>query len=96
MSDDTTPGGTLRPYGPCAEWPFYLEAKETLREIEGLPGRDGQNGLIAAWSYDPESLVSRRFFDYAVTKPVSLLANVGAAVLKVDLEMGEDLCVDGV
>ena len=33
------------PMGHAAEWPFYLKARDTLREIEGMPGREGQDGL---------------------------------------------------
>ena len=74
------------PMGHVEEWPFYLEAKETLTEIEGLEGRGDQNSLIRDWVRDPEGKSDRSalFFSYGVVEPVTLLAKVGLAILKAE------------
>ncbi|KND90266.1 Histone-lysine N-methyltransferase SMYD3 [Tolypocladium ophioglossoides CBS 100239] len=76
------------PVGHAAEWELDVAAREILRDIEQLPGRDKELSLIKSWIQNPESDQSKAFFDYAVVQQVDALASLGRAVLKVDFDAG--------
>ncbi|PNY24825.1 Histone-lysine N-methyltransferase SMYD3 [Tolypocladium capitatum] len=74
------------PVGHAAEWELAVAAREILRDIGQLPGRDKELSLIESWIQDPASDQSKAFFDYAVLQQVDALASLGQAVLKVDFD----------
>ncbi|KJZ76536.1 hypothetical protein HIM_03872 [Hirsutella minnesotensis 3608] len=74
----------LSPDGLAAEWETATAAREMLRDIEQLPGREKEVSLIRAWTTDPAEGQSQAFFDYAVVQQVSALASLGRAILQVD------------
>ncbi|RBQ86338.1 hypothetical protein VDGD_03295 [Verticillium dahliae] len=78
------------PLGHSPEWELYLLYREQLQEIEALPGRDRENGMIRAWASDPSQMA--QFFDFAVVKPMALLAELGKAVLAVDFAKDKNVC----
>ncbi|PFH61663.1 hypothetical protein XA68_16673 [Ophiocordyceps unilateralis] len=69
-----------------AEWELAMAARDMLRDIEQLPGRDQEVSLITAWTRDPTTDQSRAFFDYAVVQRVDILAGLGRELLLVDLD----------
>lgn len=76
------------PVSHAAEWELAVAAREMLRDIEQLPGRDRELSLIKSWAQDPAGDQSEAFFDYAVVKQLEALAALGQAVLKVDFDAG--------
>ncbi|POR31286.1 Histone-lysine N-methyltransferase SMYD3 [Tolypocladium paradoxum] len=76
------------PVGYAAEWELGVAAREMLRDIEELPGRDKELSLIKSWIGDPAGDQSKAFFDYAVVQQVDALASLGRAVLKMDFDEG--------
>ncbi|KAF7515698.1 hypothetical protein G7054_g14457 [Neopestalotiopsis clavispora] len=74
-------------------WPIYLEARDQLRDLEALRGRDKERRLIQRWvegdptgDDDDDHREAAMFFDYAVLKPVQELA--GFALEIMDAEFG--------
>ncbi|KAM0330055.1 hypothetical protein ACHAQA_004226 [Verticillium albo-atrum] len=78
------------PLGHSPEWELFLLYREQLQEIEGLEGRDRENGLIKAWASNPAQM--EQFFDFAVVKPMALLSELGKAVLAVDFAKDKNVC----
>ncbi|KAM0287780.1 hypothetical protein ACHAQH_000312 [Verticillium albo-atrum] len=78
------------PMGHSPEWELFLLYREQLQEIEALQGRDRENGMIRAWASDPGQMA--QFFDFAVVKPMALLAELGKAVLTADFAKDKNVC----
>lgn len=74
------------PNGRGAAWEPAMTARDMLRDVEQLPGRDQKLSIIAAWTEDPASDRSRILFEHAVRRPVNALAGLGRELLLVDLE----------
>lgn len=80
------------PLAPSADWEVLVLAQEMLRDIESLPGRDRENGLIVAWRKDPKSMED--FFKFALVEPIRTLSELGKAVLEVDMGLDRDLSIE--
>ncbi|KAF6817518.1 mynd finger family protein [Colletotrichum sojae] len=77
------------PLAPSADWEVLVLAQEMLKDIESLPGRDRENGLIIAWRKDPKSMDD--FFEFSVVEPIKALSKLGKVVLEVDMGLDRDL-----
>ncbi|OLN81108.1 Histone-lysine N-methyltransferase ASHR1 [Colletotrichum chlorophyti] len=78
---------------PSADWEVLIVAREMLKDIESLPGREKENSLIALWKEDPKGMED--FFRYGLAEPVRVLSELGKAVLEVDLGRDRDLSARG-
>ncbi|KAF4832696.1 Histone-lysine N-methyltransferase ASHR1 [Colletotrichum siamense] len=74
---------------PSADWEPLVLAKEMLKDIESLPGREKETSLILAWRTDPKTMDD--FFRFGLVGPIRTLSELGKVVLEVDLGMDRDL-----
>jgi hypothetical protein len=74
------------PLAHSEDWQVYQEATQQLRDIESLPGRGKEKGLIGIWAKDPGDLEGKLFFEYAVLNPIREIA--GFALEVMDTEFG--------
>ena len=75
--------------GLGSQWELSLSTISMLEDIEELRGREQELTLINAWKKDPESNISRAFFEFAVLKQVDALASLGRLILKEDFDLQE-------
>ncbi|KAH6682307.1 hypothetical protein F5X68DRAFT_25055 [Plectosphaerella plurivora] len=72
------------PMGHSEEWQVYQEGLEMLTELDSLPGREQENGIIRSWAQNPGDPKMQEFFRYGLVAPVAALAAVGKATLEAD------------
>jgi hypothetical protein len=72
------------PMGHSKEWQVYREALEMLEELQSLPGREQENGVIRSWVENPADPRMQEFCRYGLVTPVAALAAVGKATLEAD------------
>jgi hypothetical protein len=77
------------PLGHSEEWELLFSAREMLEDLNALPGREKETELIRSWERDPDGEINQSFFEFAVAKPVDILAKLGMAVLAVDFGVGK-------
>ncbi|KAL7628609.1 hypothetical protein AAE478_000124 [Parahypoxylon ruwenzoriense] len=76
-------------YSPEAhskEWQVYIQARDLLNELEGLPGRERENTMVYAISRNPNSPDEKPFFETVVLDPIRTLAQFALEVM--DTEFG--------
>lgn len=74
-------------YGPMAhseEWEILVLAKDMLRDIESLEGRETESSLLRAWARQ-EGGADAVFFEREVLRKVEHLASFAIGVLEKDL-----------
>ena len=75
-------------YGPMAhseEWEILLLAKDMLRDIESLEGRETESSLLHAWARK-EGGADGIFFETEVLRKVEHLASFAIGILEKDLK----------
>jgi hypothetical protein len=74
------------PMAHSEDWQVYQEARQQLNDIESLPGREKEKGLIKAWASDEGDLEGKLFFEYGALNPIRDIA--GFALEVMDTEFG--------
>ncbi|KAI0008921.1 hypothetical protein F4779DRAFT_641288 [Xylariaceae sp. FL0662B] len=71
-------------YGPSAhstQWQVYHQAKDMLADLESLPGRDIERGLVKAFARNSNGSEERRFIESAVLEPIQQLAGFALEIM---------------
>ncbi|KAI1482562.1 hypothetical protein F4774DRAFT_280372 [Daldinia eschscholtzii] len=71
-------------YCPAAhstEWQVYHQAKDLLKDLESLPGREMENAVISAFTTNPTRAEEAEFFKLMVLDPIQKLAGFALEIM---------------
>ncbi len=74
-------------WGPAAhsnEWEVCSEARDLLKDIEALPGREKECAMVNAFSRNPSGPDESLFFEIGVLKPIQELSRIALDVIAVE------------
>jgi len=76
-------------YGPLAhseEWGILSTARDMLKDVEGIQGRQRESDALHEWAREPSGSSGQLFFRHTVLEPIMRLASCAIDVLRADLE----------
>ncbi|RYP24768.1 hypothetical protein DL765_000314 [Monosporascus sp. GIB2] len=76
-------------WGPAAhsnDWQVCSQAKDLLKDIESLPGREKEHAMVNAFLKNPSGPEERLFFEIGVLKPIRELSEIAIDILSAEFE----------
>ncbi|RYP81968.1 hypothetical protein DL770_005729 [Monosporascus sp. CRB-9-2] len=76
-------------WGPAAhssDWQVCSQAKDLLKDIESLPGREKEYAMVKAFLKNPSGPDEGLFFEVGVLKPIRELSEIAIDVLSAEFE----------